>query len=426
MKTFVPMLCTFGVALAVQAVNVVSFEPGVVMAENRDLPAVPTASTPGHGANDPAPGASTGTLAYAEDVPWFTGDGTNNAIYGGITYSEESRSNKNVNISNNDVVRFDSSKIRLGVKVVNNAALDVANTRFTAAMFWDSEDFLDHAAGNVYQYGVPADGFSESKLELWYGYGTANNNGEGSSLRFIIRDGADYYISTVHGGKNGLLFQPNQRLQANNLTQGNLKWAPFDVANILDFNAYGTNGNATTYNLGTNDLVFTDRGFYDVTGVGFVVHSARDTKSEGARFDLESFKAGLHVVQTAYTYSDWADGYLPDVIGAETNDFDLDGFDNLYEFALNGDPTLGTDNGGTAPEFSFTGSGFEYIHLLRNNAPGLSYQVQTREDLAAGDWLDTGFTVESTNVTGTVFDEVTNSIPSTNAVKFIRLKIENN
>lgn len=426
MKAKILLLCICGASIAAQAAQVVDFEPGLVMVENRELPAVPDENTPGHGANDPAPGASTGTLFYATDTPMLTGDGTNNTIYGGITYSEESRSNKNVNISNEDVFRFSpTNSVRLGVRVKNNAALDVANTRFTAAMIWDSEDFVGHEAGNVYQYGTPEDGFTDSMLELWYSFGSGNDNGEESSLRFIIRDGSDYYISTVHGGKDGLLWEANRRAQANNLTQSNLKWAQFDVANILDFDAYGSTGNATTYNLRTNDLVFVDRGFYDVTGVGFVVHASRAANPlEGARFDLNDFHAFLHVVNTAYTYSDWADEYLPDVIGAETNDFDDDGFDNLYEFALNGDPTGGTDGGGEAPVFTVVDNGFEYTHLVRNNAPGLTYKVQTRESLTSGIWLDTGFQIEGTNVTGTIFDEVTNSIPVVVDQTFVRLKIE--
>ncbi|VGO12824.1 hypothetical protein PDESU_01378 [Pontiella desulfatans] len=125
------------------------------------------------------------------------------------------------------------------------------------------------------------------------------------------------------------------------------------------------------------------------------------------------------------SYATWADSFMPDVIGTETNDYDSDGFDNLYEYGLNGDPTI-DDGGGTAPVFTFNGTGFDYIHLLRNDDSNLVYKVQTRQSLTIGKWLDTGFTIVGTNLTGTAYDEVTNTVDAVVNEKFIRLEIESN
>jgi hypothetical protein len=125
------------------------------------------------------------------------------------------------------------------------------------------------------------------------------------------------------------------------------------------------------------------------------------------------------------SYGTWADSFLPDVIGSETNDFDEDGFDNLYEYALNGDPTDSSDIG-FEPVFEDLGGSLLYIHLMRNDDTNLVYQVQTRESLVDGDWLDSGYTVLGTNiVAASDYDEVTNSVPTTLDQTFIRLKIDN-
>lgn len=123
-------------------------------------------------------------------------------------------------------------------------------------------------------------------------------------------------------------------------------------------------------------------------------------------------------------YEAWAAGWGV-VLGAETNDYDSDLQNNFYEYVFNGDPTnalvtgqlpiLGNDNGALL-----------YIHVQRNDDPGLVYQVETATNLVSNIWTNSGYTVLGTNVTGGAYDEVTNSISTQRRERFIRLKVEVN
>ncbi|VGO13333.1 Amylopullulanase [Pontiella desulfatans] len=118
----------------------------------------------------------------------------------------------------------------------------------------------------------------------------------------------------------------------------------------------------------------------------------------------------------------WANGWnVP--LGDETADYDLDGVLNLAEYALNGNPTNGIDD--TETELVSDG-GLVYIHAQRNDDADLVYTVVTKDMLNIGDFEDLGYTTPvGTNVTGGVYDYVTNAVPTTDAKKFIRVKIEN-
>jgi len=122
------------------------------------------------------------------------------------------------------------------------------------------------------------------------------------------------------------------------------------------------------------------------------------------------------------SYDFWASAN--GVTGTITDDDDGDGRDNLYEYALNGNPTNGLD-AGTAPALVKAGDSFEYTHLQRNDDPNLYYTVQTCTNLVLGSWTDSGSAPLGTNITGGVYDEVTNSIPTTTPQSYIRLKITN-
>jgi hypothetical protein len=119
----------------------------------------------------------------------------------------------------------------------------------------------------------------------------------------------------------------------------------------------------------------------------------------------------------------WADNYGGiAVIGPETNDYDGDLYDNLYEYALNGDPTDPSIRG-TQPAFTYAGGGFDYVYVRRSDDLNLSYIVQTCPNLIAGAWTNTGYTVTGTNITGGTYDEVTNSVPTIEPQTYIRLQI---
>jgi len=124
------------------------------------------------------------------------------------------------------------------------------------------------------------------------------------------------------------------------------------------------------------------------------------------------------------SFANWATQWGVD-IGSETNDYDNNGLSNLEEYGLDGNPTNGTQDPAILPVFSKAGSGFEYVYVQRNNDPALVYNLETTDNLAFPAWTNMGYSISGTNISGGLFDSVTNAIPSTNDVLFIRLNIEN-
>jgi hypothetical protein len=120
-------------------------------------------------------------------------------------------------------------------------------------------------------------------------------------------------------------------------------------------------------------------------------------------------------------YDTWAHRWgVP--LGATTNDYDGDLLANLGEYALNGNPTNRLDSG-SQPTLSQVGGEWHYVHLRRNDDTNLTYLVQTTTNLGTGVWSSTHYTVIGTNVTGGVFDQVTNRISTDAQQTFIRLKM---
>ncbi|VGO12810.1 hypothetical protein PDESU_01364 [Pontiella desulfatans] len=147
------------------------------------------------------------------------------------------------------------------------------------------------------------------------------------------------------------------------------------------------------------------------SGANYVID--KDVSNEG-KTTLTVFLPG---------YASWA-GLWGEDIGDENNDHDSDGANNLYEYALNGNP-IDDQNPGQEPVFVKNGGVFEYTHLFRNDDTNLVYTVQTRQSLVIGDWLDVGSTIGGTNVTGGDYNVLTNIISTVEDAAFIRLKVEN-
>ena len=123
-------------------------------------------------------------------------------------------------------------------------------------------------------------------------------------------------------------------------------------------------------------------------------------------------------------YSLWAAGWGV-VIGSETNDYDSDGLNNLYEYGLDGNPTNGLIDPAVLPILLQTGSGLAYVHVQRNDDPALDYTIESTTDLVVPNWTNAVSSVTGTDVSGGVFDTVTNSVSTAEDQLFLRLLIEN-
>jgi hypothetical protein len=188
------------------------------------------------------------------------------------------------------------------------------------------------------------------------------------------------------------------------LTEAAVNWAE------VEWNA----GRLTYNGQGTNEL---NKTWAQVTTAGGL--------GTGANFAYSSATKTLSLVSTSPTagYDLWAAGWAPDNIGAATNDFDGDGFANLYEYGVDGDPTDDQDQG-TAPIFTQDGDSFIYVHPMRSDDGGLTYTVETTTNLLnSASWSATGYTVGGT-LAGDPLDRVTNQVDTVENEKFIRLKIE--
>jgi hypothetical protein len=119
-------------------------------------------------------------------------------------------------------------------------------------------------------------------------------------------------------------------------------------------------------------------------------------------------------------YLSWSNSY--GLVEGDFGDDDSDGLVNLKEYAFGGDPTNGFVDA-YLPQYIKSGSGFNYVYTQRTDDPKLTYTLELTGDLIAGPWANSGFTVTGTNPIADPFEEVTNSIPTTDLEKFIRLTI---
>ena len=129
-------------------------------------------------------------------------------------------------------------------------------------------------------------------------------------------------------------------------------------------------------------------------------------------------------------YSEWLDGFTG--MGAETNRTDNpdgDLLENLYEYALGGNPMVpDTGNESTFQTLEEGGTNWlEYIYAKRNDAPerGLEYYLETVPNLITGTWTNDNYTVQGSGVLDDEFDTVTNRVPvDAENQQFIRLQVD--
>jgi hypothetical protein len=140
----------------------------------------------------------------------------------------------------------------------------------------------------------------------------------------------------------------------------------------------------------------------------------------------ESFNGPTYVDDFALTflpehpfrYDIWA---AENGVGAADADDDEDGLDNLYEYALAGDPGSALEP--LVPLAITTTNQFEYAHQLRNDDLNLVSTVEASTNLVNGVWTNAGI-VTVTNGSGGTYDDVTHSISIEAPQAFLRLKVE--
>jgi lysophospholipase L1-like esterase len=130
------------------------------------------------------------------------------------------------------------------------------------------------------------------------------------------------------------------------------------------------------------------------------------------------------VAEIPTSFSDWAAPYA--LNAAVTNyyaDADLDGLNNLAEFALGGNPTNGLRTG-RFPEIQSNG-GVEYVYQRRKNASalGLVYTPQAVSNLTDTGWSTNGITETGSTSVDSDFESVSNRI-NLDGKGFVRLTIE--
>lgn len=126
-------------------------------------------------------------------------------------------------------------------------------------------------------------------------------------------------------------------------------------------------------------------------------------------------------------YSVWAHQYL--LNQGSTGDDDGDGFKNLYEFAVGGNPTNASDHG-YLPAFILKSAGgsnwYEFVYAQRSDPnSGLIYYLQLSDNLISNVWTNAGYTVVGSGPLTNGFLSVTNRIEmGTKSRQFIRLVIQ--
>ena len=208
---------------------------------------------------------------------------------------------------------------------------------------------------------------------------------------------------------------------------------PFDVTFETSFNGAGLNyqgGNElrpVIYQL-TNDIGFLTVKMPASTNVSVMVELADGTYDGAALAAAGVHSAfyhdlGGHILVGPPNFARWAGGWGVD-IGSETDNHDGDWLDNLAEYGLGGDPTDPLDRG-LVPTLGNDAGTLVYVHAQRTDDPSLSYYLETNADLITGGaWVNTGYSVLATNVTGGLFDFVTNSVPTAADETFVRLRIK--
>jgi len=254
-------------------------------------------------------------------------------------------------------------------------------------------------------------GLAEATKAVQLGYGLTTNGaqnvlnmsgGEVRTTTLQVGMAGDGIVNLSGGvfsvsgtATNGLLFDTADGDGQINLEGGVLRWLGGDYT--AEVNAQIASNNIVAYN-GTD-----------------TVKVSYDAGSNWTTIEASSA-----------SYNQWATGYgLSGADAEKAADPDADGFDNLHEYALGGNPTDPADQG-IVPTYGFSGGVMTYVYPKRAAAnSGLSYHIETNPDLVYGGWANSGYTETGTGSIDTEFNAVTNEIPTdVESEQFVRLIIE--
>jgi hypothetical protein len=202
------------------------------------------------------------TYGWSDSSVLFDGDaGLGQKIYGGI------------NTDGAGYVGATDSKIQdaggtandfLAISTLKTAA-DAHTTE--ALVLWDSADFL--STGNAF------DATANSSFTVGI-HSFANTSGGKNGLRFVIRDGGSYYVSSFFADVAGLATLTGDA--------AGLQWGVFNPDNFASYD-----DNAGDLGLGVS---FSSQTFSDVTGVGFIVDVDRPNTAS-ALVRINDFQVAL-------------------------------------------------------------------------------------------------------------------------------------
>ena len=159
-------------------------------------------------------------------------------------------------------------------------------------------------------------------------------------------------------------------------------------------------------------------------------------ESNGSAVKPDSLYEAQYQLRTGKTFpqlqfGEWAGGH--GLSGAESEaaaDPDADYRDNLFEYAVGGIPTPGTNCPCELPRFGIIYDGgfqsLEYVYQRRRNADklGLAYSVEVNADLMTNNWSGIGVIETGSALINDGFETVTNRVPMVGATNnFMRLRI---
>jgi hypothetical protein len=280
-------------------------------------------------------------------------------------------------------------------------------------------------------FHVPTNSTGGAALRLGY-IGSAAKSAYIALTNEVWERSSDYTLTVVHGlsHMDGTLTNASTATAVGSL-RPQLVWVKLNGTLGFQPNAGVVNNNAfawsnSVYSLSGADL----SGGSDFPIVIRLIHNVANTADHWVFID--SVK-----LEKVRRYDVWAEGFsLTNSAAAYTNNPDGDILNNLYEYALGGDPTNSNDIGfGDAATHRVVDVGgtnyFEFVYPRREDffAAELDYSTHLNDDLVDGnfafEWHQVGVgNAEDGDGFSSEFDAVTNHIiMATNDTRFIKLNI---